>query len=182
MPAGDTSVAVSIFATAEGASAANAVAADYVTEHMAPLLPNPPHIFEGTIDLFYMALLDQMMTLDADDISSLYGALRIYDNVDLTDRAHDVELVETIFLPIQQEATGFFGYTNMNNGESRTAALSIFDSEENAQAANAAAADFIAEHFSDSHPEAPLRVTGLLGVAALAEVHMGENLVGEMME
>lgn len=177
LPAGDTAVAVNIFASAEGASASNAAAADYITEHMAPLLPNPPHILEGTIDLFYMALLDQMMTLDADDVSSLYGALRIYDNVDLTDRAHDVELVETMFLPIQQKAAGFFGYLNMNNGESSTAALSVFDSEENAQAANAAAADFIAEHFSDSHPESPLRVTGQLGVAALAEIGEGANLV-----
>ena len=177
LPAGDTAVAVNIFASAEGASASNAAAADYVTEHMASLLPNPPHIFEGTIDLFYMALLDQMMALDADDVSSLYGALRMYDNVDLTDRAHDVELVESIFLPIQQKAAGFFGYVNMNNGESSTAALSIFDSEENAHAANAAAADFIAEHFSDTHPESPLRVTGLLGVAALGEIDQGANLV-----
>ena len=105
--AGDTSVAVSVFATAEGASDSNAAAADYVAEHMAPLLPNPPLIVEGTIDLFHMALLDQMMTLDADEVSSLYGALRIYDNVDLSDRAHDVDVVESIFLPIQQEATGF---------------------------------------------------------------------------
>ena len=182
LPSGDRSAAVSIFATAEGARAANAAAADYVTEHMAPILPNPPHIFEGTIDLFSMALLDQMMTLDADDVGSLFGALRMYDNVDLTDRANDVDVVETIFLPIQQEATGFFGYVNMNNGRSSTAALSIFDSEENAQAANAAAADFIAEYFSDSHPEVPLHITGQLGVAALAQIHMGENLVGAMME
>ena len=178
LPAGDKSVAVSIFASAGGASASNAAAADYVTEHMAPLLPNPPLIIEGSIDLFSMALLDQMMALDADDVNSLYGALRVYDNVDLAERPEDVDIVEAIFLPIQQEATGFFGYFNMNDGESRTAALSIFDSEENAQAATAAAADFIAEHFSDSHPETPLRVTGQLGVAALAEIRMGANLVG----
>ena len=60
--------------------------------------------------------------------------------------------------------------------------MSIYDSEENSLAANDKAAAFVAEYLTDRPDEAPIRVNGRLGVAALAEIGMGENLVRTMMD
>ena len=59
--------------------------------------------------------------------------------------------------------------------------MSVYDTEVNALAANDIAAAIVTEHMSDWLPDDPARVVGQLGVAALAEVQMGENLIGEMM-
>ncbi len=174
LPAGDMLAAVSFFDTPEQASASTAAARDFVTEKLAPLLPNPPQITEGGLDVMYVT--DEMM-----GEGSLYGALRIYDNYDLTDRDVAVELVETGFLPILQGADGLFSYFTMDDGVDRVVALSVYDTVENALAANALAADFVAEYMSQWIPEEPTRVNGRLGVAALAAVHMGENLIDDMM-
>ncbi len=174
LPAGDRLAAVSFFDTPEQASASNAAARDFVTEKLAPLLPNPPQITEGGLDVMYVT--DEMM-----GEGSLYGALRVYDNYDLTDRDVAVKLVETGFLPILQGADGLFSYFTMDDGVDRVVALSVYDTKENALAANALAADFVAEYMSQWIPEEPTRINGRLGVAALADVHMGDNLINDMM-
>ncbi len=176
LPAGDMLAAISIFDTAEQAAASNEKARDFVAENLAPFLPNPPMIVQGSMDTGYFALLDE--TMMADDFTSLYASLRVYDEVDLTQRPQTTELVHSIFLPIQQEAEGFWGYVRLHDGESQAVALSIYDSEANALAANEKAADFVAEYLTDRPDEAPIRVNGQLAVAALAEVEMGANLAG----
>ena len=178
--AGDTLAAVSAFETVEQAAASNDAARDFVAENLAPLLPNPPMILQGSIDLAYFTLLDEMMIVD--DITSLYASLRLYRDVDMSQRAESNTLVESIFLPILQETQGFWGYLRWADGVSRRAALSIYDSEENSLAANDKAAAFVAEYLTDRPDEAPIRVNGRLGVAALAEIGMGENLVRTMMD
>ncbi len=172
LPAGDKLAAVSIFDSAEQASASNEAARDYVAEFMAPLLPNPPLIVEGALDVMYVA--DEMMS---DAGGSLYAALRIYDNYDLSERDKAVELVETGFLPILQGADGLFSYFTMDDGVDRVVALSVYDTEENALAANTLAADFVAEYMSQWIPEDPTRINGRLGVTAFADIQMGENLI-----
>ena len=86
LPAGDKLASVSMFDSAEQASASNAAARDYVAEYMAPLLPNPPLTVEGGLDVWHVA--DDLM---GDDGGSLYAALRIYDNYDLSERDQAVE-------------------------------------------------------------------------------------------
>lgn len=178
LPAEDMLATVSIFGTAEQADASNAAAADFIAENLAPLLPNPPTIVQGPMDTGYFALLDDAMTVE--EAASLYASLRVYVEVDLSQRAETTALTNGIFLPILQEADGFWGYVRMHDGESHSVALSIYDSEANALAANEKAAAFVAEYLTDRPDQVPLRVNGQLAVAALADVNMGENLVGMM--
>ena len=208
LTAEDVFVSINIFERREQALATNEAAREFVAEFMAPLLTNPPRIVEGSIDAMIFALLNEMsddldakledegsdegdddeMTVDDemmvdDGVSSLFAALRIYDNYDLSRLDEANELIETLFIPIHQEAEGFFGYLSMNNGDDVVAGLSIYDNEENALAANEKASGFLAEYMVEWLPEDPILTNGRLGVAALAEVHGGANLIdGVMMD
>ena len=170
LPAGDALAAISLFESAEQAAASNEAARDYVAEYMAPLLPNPPQVTEGGLDVDYVA--DEMM-----GGGSLYAALRVYDNYDLRDRDEAVVLVETGFLPILQGAEGLFSYFSMDDGVDRVVTLSVYDTEENALAANERAAEFVAENMTAWIRDEPRRINGRLGVTAIAEIDMGANLI-----
>ena len=174
---GDTLVAINAFETAEQAAASNDAARDFVVENLAPFLPNPPTVVQGTMDTRNFAPPDDSMMVD--DGISLYASLRVYDEVDLTRRAQTTALVNSIFIPLQQETEGFWGYIRMHDGDSRSAALSIYDSEANALAANELAADFVAEYLTDRPDQVPLRVSGRLGIAALADRNDGANLIAK---
>ena len=197
--ADDVLVAISMFSSEEGALASTEAAAEFVAEFVAPLLPNPPLIVEGSIDLMYVSLLDEMMVnddmddesseVDADDemvtddgITSLYAALRIYHDYDLSHLEEANEIVETILLPAQQEAGGLFSYYSINDGNDIVVGLSIYDTEESALAANDIAAAVVAEHMAGWIPDDVVRISGRLGVAALAGLYDGANLVAEMMD
>ncbi len=178
LPAGDTLAAVSLFDSPEQASASNEKARDFVAENLAPLLPNAPTIVEGALDVWFLAADDMMQD---QDYGSLYAALRVYDNYDLTNREEAVELVDTIFLPQQQEADGLFSYFTMDDGVDRVAALSVYESKANALAANKLAAGFVAEYMTAWISEDPTRINGSLGLAAFAAVNEGANLIDNMM-
>ena len=196
--ADDVLVAISMFSSEEGALASTEAAAEFVVEFVAPLLPNPPLIVEGSIDLMYVSLLDEMMVnddmddesseVDADDemvtddgITSLYAALRIYHDYDLSHLEEANEIVETILLPAQQEAGGLFSYYSINDSNDIVVGLSIYDTEESALAANDIAAAVVAEHMAGWIPDDVVRISGRLGVAALAGLFDGANLIDEMM-
>ena len=196
--ADDVLVAISMFSSEEGALASTEAAAEFVAEFVAPLLPNPPLIVEGSIDLMYVSLLDEMMVnddmddesseVDADDemvtddgITSLYAALRIYHDYDLSHLEEANEIVETILLPAQQEDGGLFSYYSINDGNDIVVGLSIYDTEESALAANDIAAAVVAEHMAGWIPDDVVRISGRLGVAALAGLFDGANLIDEMM-
>jgi len=179
LPEGDNLAAISAFETAEQATASNEQAREFVVENLAPLLPNAPMVVQGPMDTRNFARLDDMTMVD--EVTSLYASLRVYVEVDLTQRAETTALVNSIFLPSQQETEGFWGYVRMHDGESRSAALSIYDSEENALAANELAAAFVAEYLTDRPDQVPLRVSGRLGIAALADLNEGANLIEDMM-
>ncbi len=174
---GDTLAAINAFETAEQAAASNDAAQDFVVENLAPLLPNPPTVVQGTMDTRNFAPTDDSMMVD--EGISLFASLRVYDEVDLTRRDQTTALVNSIFIPLQQETEGFWGYIRMHDGDSRSAALSIYDSEANALAANELAADFVAEYLTDRPDQVPLRVSGRLGIAALADRNDGANLVAD---
>ena len=180
LPAGDKLAAVSFFDSPEQASASNEKARDFVVENLAPLLPNPPMIVAGELDVWHLATLDDMMRNGGQ--GTLFAALRTYDNYDLTRRDEAVELVDTIFLPMQQEAEGLFSYFTMDDGVDRVAALSVYESKANALAANKLAAEFTAEYMTDWISEEPTRINGSLAIAAFADLHEGANLIDEKMD
>ena len=173
LPQDDHLAAVNIFETARQAQASNVAAADFVAEQLAPLLPNPPTVVAGPQEIYSMPALDG-------EVDSLYGSIRIYQGQDMADQEAMVALTEDQFLPILQAAEGFFGYMAMTDGVSVVGALNIYDTLEHALIANVSAADFVAKHMVDLLPEAPLRIYGTLGIAAIADVKDGVNLIGSM--
>ena len=180
LPAGDMLAAISMFDSAEQAAASNDKARAFVAENLAPLLPNAPTIVAGELDVWHLATLDEMMSNGGQ--GTLFAALRTYDNYDLTRRDEAVELVDSIFLPRQQEADGLFSYFTMDDGVDRVAALSVYDSKANALAANRLAAEFTAEYMTDWISEEPTRINGSLAIAAFADLHEGANLIDETMD
>ncbi len=179
MPAGDTLAAVSLFESPEQAAAATEAARDFVAENLAMLLPNPPTVVEGALDVFF--LVDET-EMPAESMSSLYASLRVYSNYDMSDHESTVALVVDEFLPLQQTMQGFFGYMTMTDGAGRLAAMSIYDSEESALDANDVAAVFVAGRLAELLPDDPARINGQLGIAALAAIDMGANLIDMMGE
>ena len=202
LPEGDTLAAINIFKTAEQANAANAAAAGFVVDAFAPLLPVTPNITVGALNIFYIAPLDDAVAMDDDmdeaaddddeshseddegddhdmdaDTASLYAALRIYTGYDGADHSANLLRTNSILLPLQQRLDGFFGYIVTYDGAETLAAVSIFDSEESARKANEEAAAFTAEFFADILPDGPMTVTGSLGIAALAGIEDGANLI-----
>ncbi len=173
LPAGDKLAAISMFDSAEQAAASNEKARDYVAEFMAPLLPNAPLIVEGNIDVMYVNDADDMM------MSELYASLRIHQVSDMGKLEESNESVKAYLLPALHEAGGLFSYYTLNDGDDNVVGLNVYVSEEKALAANDISAAFVEEHVKDFLPNVPVRVNGQLGVAALAGIHMGENLVGE---
>ena len=147
LPAGDVLAAVSMFDSPEQAAVSNEKARDFVAESLAPLLPNAPTIVEGALDVWHLAALNDMIS--GAGASRLYASMRVYENYNLTRRDDAVELVDSIFLPMQQEADGFFSYFTMDDGVDRVATLSVYDTEANALAANELAAAFSSEYMRD---------------------------------
>ena len=49
---------LSIFETREQATASNELARDFIEANLLPLLPNPPRIVEGTVDIGFVEMLD----------------------------------------------------------------------------------------------------------------------------
>lgn len=178
LPAGDMLAAVSLFDSAEQASASNEKAREFVAESLSPFLPNPPTIVEGTIDVMYVAGEDDMMMDDG--MGSLYASLRIYDNADLENREEDSNTVRAHFLPALIEVGGLVSYFTLNDHVDTVAALNVYDSKATALEANDLAAAFVAEHAANRLPDTPLRINGQLGVAAHADVHDGINLIDDM--
>ena len=172
-------LAISLFETEEQASASNDAASDYVAEHLAGLVPNPPLIVEGTVHIGFVEMLDVMGN---GDVSSLYTSVRLYDEFETDNLDHFVSTVEDGFLPLMRETDGFFGYYLMDNGAGALAAISIFDSEASALASNEKARDFVTENLTAYLPNDPSITSGQLEVAALAAVNDGANLIDDMMD
>lgn len=175
-PDDGTLTAINVFETHEQALASNELAREFVEENLAPLLPNPPLIVEGTVDIGFVELLNGMGDGDA---SRLHASVRIYDGFEADDLDEFVAIVEDGFLPIMRATDGFFGYYLMNNDAGAVAAISIFDTEESAQASNEKAGDFVAENLTAYLPNNPAITSGRVGIAVLADLNDGANLIDD---
>ena len=170
---GDEMVAVSLFDSQEQASDSNELAREFVAENMAPLLPNPPRIIEGTVEIEAVA----------DDVpAGFFASVRIYDDQDMETVAETNARTRDIFLPALRETAGFFSYYVMNDGDDTVAAFNVFESEEAALASNDMAAEFVDEHLAEFDLGTPARISGNLSVAALVALREGENLVSADMD
>ena len=170
---GDELIAVSLFDSQEQASASNELARGFVAENMAPLLPNPPRIIEGAVEV-------EAVADDAPD--SFFASVRIYDDQNMETVAETNARTRDIFLPALRETAGFFSYYVMNDGDDTVAAFNVFESEEAALASNDMASEFVAEHLAEFDLGTPARISGQVSVAALAALREGENLVSADMD
>ncbi len=174
--------AVSLFEAAEAAAASNEAAREFVVENLVSMLPENPSITEGELGIFFVdALHGAQADMMADGMSTLFAAMRVYSGINLDGINELYELSETLFIPILQENDGFFSQFVLDDDESTLIAITIYDSPEAAMASSERAAAFVAEYVARWLPEAPLRVDANVAVAALAEINMGGNLIGEMM-
>ena len=180
LPAGERLAAISLFDSAEQASASAEKAREFVAENLTPLLPNAPTVYEGrlSIDLVNAPSAADAVPRDG----ALYASIRFYEGFDLQhfDEANDLAIAHLV--PALQELGGLFAQFALNDGENTVIGISVFDNEEAALASNDVGKAFTMEYFSEWAPNPPSGVSGKLAVAALAEVSMGENLVGAMME
>lgn len=191
-------VAVSLFETQEQASSSNELARDFVAENLAPLLPNPPQIIEGRVEVEFVELLadkdmdmaeesadeahtDDMMA-DEEGISTLFASVRIYDDYNMDSLDETSKRAREIFLPQLREAPGFFGYYTVTNGVDMLVAMNIFASEAASLASNDMASDFVAEHLAEFDLGTPSVTSGYVSAASLMALHAGENLIGMDMD
>ncbi len=177
-PTDSTGASISIYETREQAIASNELARDFVEANLLPLLPNAPRIVEGSVDIGFVELLDGM---GDGDVSQLHASVRIYDGFSDDELDEFVTIVEDGFLPIMRESAGFFGYYLMRDSAGALGAISIFDSEASALTSNEQARDFVAENLTAYLPTDPSVVSGPVGIAVLAGVNEGANLIDDMM-
>ena len=176
---GDTFVAINLFASEEEASASNDIARDFAAENIAPLLPNPPQIIEGAVDI---GVVENLAGMGADEIGSLHASLRIYDEFEPGDPNEFLATVRDGFLPLLRASDGFFGYYLMRDAAGKLATISIFDSEASALASNETARDFVAENLAAYLPSAPAITSERLDIAVLKAVNAGANLIHDLRE
>ena len=175
-PTDGTGASISIFETREQATASNELARDFIEANLLPLLPDPPRIVEGTVDIGFVEMLDGM---EYGDVSQLHASVRIYDGFEADDLAEFVAIVEGGFLPIMRESAGFFGYYLMHDDAGAVSAISIFDTEASALASNEQAREFVAENLTAYLPNDPLITAGRVGIAVLADLNDGANLIDD---
>ncbi|MYE26078.1 MAG: hypothetical protein F4X87_02445 [Chloroflexi bacterium] len=180
LPVGDGLATVSLFDSAQQASASNDAAREFILQNVAPLLPNPPKIFEGSLSINYVSARSE--AAEHDSPSDLYASIRLYEGFDLAhfDEANDLAIAH--LLPALQEAGGLFAQFALNDGADTVVGISVFDSEEGSLAANDAGKAFTTEYLTDWAPNPPTGIAGKLAIAALAAINMGDNLAGAMME
>lgn len=174
LPADEMLASVSLFDTAEQAAASNEKARDFVAENLAPLLPNPPQIVEGLVEVMYVADADEMMMDEG--MTSLHALLAIYHGFDMTYQDETVALVESVFLPNLLENGGLVSYFGVGDGVDKAVSLRVMASEERLQQGSDIAADFVGQYLADWLPDDPINISGQLAVAALADIQAGANL------
>lgn len=178
-PGDGLGLTISIFETREQAIASNMLARDFIETYLAPLVPNPPRIVEGTVDIGFVEMLDGA---GAGDSSQLHASVRIYDGFEAADLDEFVAIVEDGFLRIMRESAGFFGYYLTHDGVGALSAISIFDTEASALASNEQAREFVAENLTAYLPKDPLIASGRVGIAVLADLNDGANLIDDMTD
>ena len=201
----DQLLAVNIFQSEEEMLASNEKAADFVSENLAPYLPEAPQITAGDVVVLALAghcdvdmpdedgegMADdddsETMADDDDDMDDdgamearepLFLSFRHYIGVDPDDVPAIAGAVAGTFVAIISESPGFNLYLNLSAGGEVYGALNIFDSEEAMIASNEMAAAFVGEELAELLPEAPTITTG--DVVILHAAHHGDMMDMDM--
>ena len=209
MDSGDGSgSAINVFTSEEELQAANALAADYIAEHLAPLLPNPPEVFSGSGQILVYAnrcpelsedgadmaddgeksetaAENDMDMMDMEEAPAVYLGYRVYRGLEnLEDNlATIMTLTREQFVPPFSESEGFILYLNFYlPGEEGLVALNIFESEAQLTTANERVATFIAAELAELITRQPTRYGGSILVLDLSGLFPAAEMSAESAE
>lgn len=135
---------ISVFEDQAGAEQSNEMAADYVQENLASLLPDPPEITAGEVEVHEASTEGERGS---------YATIREYQiNQGAVDEA--LRQFNEGIVPILKNSTGFVEYYGLG-AENRIAAVNIFESQTEAEESNAVAADYVEENLPSILPLSP---------------------------
>ena len=189
---GTAHTAVNVFTSVEEMRATNELAAAHVSDNIVDLLPIPPEVFSGPVQLLLYAnhcpemSEDTADTTEASDASedqpAAFLGIRVY-----TASEEDSEVgLETInalirekFAPIISESSGFILYlTFLFGDEGGMVTLNLFASREEMIAANAKAAEFVAAELAEVGTAPPASYGGTVAVLDLSGLFAAAALDG----
>jgi len=144
---------VSTFADKAGAEGSVRLAAGWVKEHLAMLLPTPPEVLGG----------ETRVREVNPRARPTYGVLRRYT----ADPANVLEIVHRAkegFVPLISAATGFGRYSIIDAGNGDLVSLTAYESEAAATESTRLAAGWVKEHLSRLLPAPPEVTAGTIRV------------------
>ena len=199
----DMLAAVNVFTSEDEMLAANDLAADFISEHLAPLLPTVTEIMSGTVQLLMYANPCPDMGMDEDgddmaeeadsetmsgtdataDMDSAYLGYSVYSEYEEeAELAAINDLFRHKFAPILSDSDGFILYLTMIDSDDNFVSLNIFQSKEELIEANARAAEFIASDLADVATTPPTFYGGAIAVLDLSGLITDDDMDGEMDE
>ena len=184
--------AVNVFTSEAEMQAANALAIEHIADNLSALLPNPPEIFGGPVQLLLYANHCPEMsegaadTAEATDSSedqpAAFLGIRVYASAD---GDADLDAINTLirerFAPIISAAEGFILYltyliVDAEGEETGMVTLNLFASEEEMIAANRQAAEFVATELSDLAAGPPTVYGGAIAVLDLSGLFADDTM------
>lgn len=141
---GDGILTVSIFERREQAEASTEMAASWVGENLASLLPDPPTVLGG----------ERRLSHRNPDVQPRFGAIRVYRGV--TDVVELVRRVEAGFVPIISAVPGYASFGVLDCGGGTVTSLSTFDDREGADRSTRESAAWVSQHLAELLPNPPV--------------------------
>ena len=151
----DGLLTVSIFEDRAGAEESVRMAATWVRESLASLLPNPPQVTIGAVSIREIK----------ENVRPSYGVMRRY-KFNPGDVAEVTRRVREGLVPQITSAPGFAIYTVLDAGEGVVVSLSAFTDRASAEASTQQALAWAREHLGSFHPQPPQVISGEIKVRA----------------
>ena len=149
----DGLITVSIFEDRAGAEESVRMAANWIRENLASLLPNPPQVTIGEVSIREIK----------ENVRPSYGVMRRY-KFNPGDVAEVTRLVREGLVPQITSAPGFGIYTVLDAGEGVVVSLSAFTDRASAEASTQQALAWAREHLGSFHPQPPQVISGEIKV------------------
>jgi hypothetical protein len=140
-------VTYSVYESKVGTDESTKKAAAWVKEHIAAMLPTPPHVLEGDVRL--REIKDKPK----------YGVIRHYQ-VDPKNIDKIVTSAKSGFLPLVTHLPGFASYSMLDAGKGTLVTISGFTTSSGSAESTKAAAKYIKEHLAALVPTTPEVTSG----------------------
>ena len=153
-------VSVSVFDDQRSATRATEQARDWIASNLRDLLPDPPEVMAGE------ALLHDVSKLQGGG-AEMFAAVRRYEGIESVEEA--TRLTREHIMPVLSGAPGFRGYYAISDERdaSRAVSVTLFDTRENAMAAQGKVVPLARE--VKIAPSPPTIMAGPVVLAASAE-------------